>query len=186
MSDATRENISALLDGELDQKATGALLQAVEQDADMRGALGRYQLISDALRGEPVGADAWRLADRVRAQLEKEPIVVAPTLRRERRRSRWMKPAAGVAVAASLAVGGVVMAPRLIVQDPLRVDSVARNDTRVLSGSVAPGGVHWTVSKAEVEKKLNAYLLDHRKRAPATYRRGAVPYATFVGYDAQR
>jgi len=50
MTDQIREQISALLDGELAKDELGLLVRRMERDAELRHAFGNYVLIGEALR----------------------------------------------------------------------------------------------------------------------------------------
>jgi negative regulator of sigma E activity len=109
------EHLSALLDGELPPEQTGFLLKRVQRDAELRGALQRYQLIGDTLRGERARLRPDFML-RVSAAVAAEPPLPAP----ERRAAagsrgaalRWLKPVAGLAVAATVASVAVVVMQR--------------------------------------------------------------------------
>ncbi len=74
-----KDRLSALLDGELDEEATNAALDRLQQDPALRQDWSAYCLIGDVLRGEP--ATAPDFVDRVMAGLDKEPTVLAPMAR---------------------------------------------------------------------------------------------------------
>jgi negative regulator of sigma E activity len=117
------ENLSALLDGELPPEQTGFLLKRIERDAELRATLLRYQLVGDTLRGERVRARpdfALRVSAAIAAEPplplpEARPAIAAATSRvpaRSRRAPAWLKPLAGLAVAASVASVAVVVLQR--------------------------------------------------------------------------
>jgi sigma-E factor negative regulatory protein RseA len=51
-----QENLSALVDGELDDVETAKLLAALKQSEALQQEWHTYHLIGDVLRGEAVGA----------------------------------------------------------------------------------------------------------------------------------
>jgi sigma-E factor negative regulatory protein RseA len=110
MTDQIREQISALLDGELAKDELGLLVRRMERDAELRRAFGNYVLIGEALR-VPGGTTASRgFAARVGAALDESPPRSAAVETSERTRQlRWARPALASAVAASVAVAGVLM-----------------------------------------------------------------------------
>ncbi len=75
MRETDKEQISALLDGELPEHEAARCLDRLTRDPDLRSAWGRYHLIGDALRGEPLGLPGGGLAGRVSAALEREPAL---------------------------------------------------------------------------------------------------------------
>lgn len=67
------EDLSALVDGELERSRSAFLMRRLEHDAPLRACFGRYQLIGDCLRGRtglPVQGDqlALRIAEAVAAE----------------------------------------------------------------------------------------------------------------------
>ena len=107
------EHLSALLDGELPPEQTDFLLKRVRGDAELRGTLQRYQLIGDTLRGERARARPDFML-RVSAAVAAEPPLPAPVAARAGRATtlRWLRPVAGLAVAASVASIAVVVMQR--------------------------------------------------------------------------
>jgi sigma-E factor negative regulatory protein RseA len=185
MNELTHERISALLDGEMDAHDIAPALQGLEDDTRLRDLWGRYQLISDTLRGETPSLDTWGIAARVGARVAVEPTRLAPRFSRPTG-ALWRQVLGGVAIAASVAMLALLLVPRSIPwpgDGPLRLASERQPATQVMTDSQ---GMHWDVTRPDLEQKLNNYLLDHRHYAPATYRQGVLPYASFVGYDIQR
>ncbi|MBS0199668.1 MAG: hypothetical protein JSR70_04385 [Proteobacteria bacterium] len=94
-----REQLSALLDGELDGDAARFLQRRLQHDDALVGQLVRWQLAGDVLRANarPVGEDD--LANRVRAAIERENTQVAV---KPKQRRGWMLWGSGLAAAAAL------------------------------------------------------------------------------------
>lgn len=108
------EHLSALLDGELPPEQTEFLLKRVQRDAELRGTLQRYQFVGDMLRGERVHARPDFML-RVSAAIAAEPPLPAAGPRRTAGSAtlvRWLKPVAGLAVAATVASVAVVVMQR--------------------------------------------------------------------------
>jgi len=74
-----KEQISALIDGELDESQARGVFDALDGSAALRDEWRCYSLIGDCLRGEAVGAD---LSSAVMARLQDEPTVLAPVAKR--------------------------------------------------------------------------------------------------------
>ncbi len=68
---ADKEKLSALMDGELIDKA---LIQELEQDQESREAWQNYHLIGDVMRGETPAKPEWNIAESVELALEDEPV----------------------------------------------------------------------------------------------------------------
>ena len=67
---AEKEKLSALMDGELVDKA---LIKEIEQDHDSLEAWQHYHLIGDVMRGEAPAKPEWNIAESVALALEDEP-----------------------------------------------------------------------------------------------------------------
>jgi sigma-E factor negative regulatory protein RseA len=106
MSEQIREQVSAFLDGELPSTETELLLKRLTRDAELRDSFGRYALIGESMRGGGQVRLSRGFAERVNRAIDGEPAVAvtAPA----RATSRWWRPLAGAAVAASVAVVAVV------------------------------------------------------------------------------
>ncbi len=97
-----KENLSALMDGELADKDAEPLIKRLAGDAELQSAWQEFHLIGDALRGASLLSVDVR--SEVSSTLATEPTVLAPrSLQR-----RVSRPAARFAVAASVALAGVV------------------------------------------------------------------------------
>src|SRR5262245_64714478 len=108
MSDSVKEQLSACLDGQLADGELDLLLKRVEREPELRQALGRYALITEAMRpGNPTRASG-AFADGVMAALDAEPAS-AKRYALSPRTIRWLRPAAGFAVAAGVAAVAVLV-----------------------------------------------------------------------------
>lgn len=103
------EQLSALMDGELDAERSRFLLRRLESDPGLRAAWERWQLASGSLRGQlGLQVDAGFL-DRVQAGIDALPAAdpdgphAAPVPVRASA-GRWLRWTAGGAIAASVAV----------------------------------------------------------------------------------
>jgi sigma-E factor negative regulatory protein RseA len=105
MTDQIREQISALLDGELAQGETSLLVRRMERDSELRRVFASYVIAGEVLRS-PGGLVASRgFAAKVSAALEDDPAVQTPVpSRAERVPLRWRRSLAGAALAAVLLV----------------------------------------------------------------------------------
>lgn len=102
MNDAIKLQISAFVDGELPDNETELLLRRLSQDAKLRSQVARYLTIGHAIRGDLNLAETSRLRGRIAATLGAE--VTEPESVTELVPGKLMRPVAGVAVAASVAV----------------------------------------------------------------------------------
>lgn len=195
MSEQIREQISAFLDGELPTAEQRLLLERMARDPALRTQWSRYQLISDSLRKALPPSIDLGLADRVMAELESVPEHHGAA-----RTSllRAVKPLAGLAVAASVAVVAVLAVQQTRAPEPGTVQ-VATNpmanpmaNLAVMPGPEAYSRVQdtqWTsqgeVQPPQVRSQLNEYLVNHSEYAASGGMPGMLPYVRVVGYDQE-
>jgi len=104
MNEKKLEALSALMDGE-SFDSDFASLQGWTGDDGLRKTWGRYHVISDCIRGTLPRHMDPALADRIAMALRNEPTILAPDTVTSR---PWLKPLAGMAIAASVATLAVV------------------------------------------------------------------------------
>jgi sigma-E factor negative regulatory protein RseA len=170
MTDQIREQISALLDGELAAGEISLLVRRMERDAELRRAFGSYVLAGESLRA-PGGIVATPgFAARVSAALGDEPVeATSPPATTGRGPRRWIRPLAGAAVAAGAALAAVLLVPTGERGGGL----VAERGTPPVSLGVAAlpaGGASPTPAQSQ---RLAGYLVAHGQYASAIGRRNA-------------
>lgn len=102
------EQISAFMDGEADQPAE-TIMAGISNDPALRGAWQRYHLIGDAMRGQlPGHLTGPELAASIAAAVDRELAIVSPASRRKSPVQRALKPVAGLAIAASVAMVAII------------------------------------------------------------------------------
>jgi sigma-E factor negative regulatory protein RseA len=111
MTDLVKEQLSACLDGELPEGELDLLLKQVSRDSRLRGSLGRYALIGETLRRQGAAPAPANFSERIAAAIAAEPAL--DTTRRTvpktaARLSQWLRPAAGIAVAAGVAAVAIL------------------------------------------------------------------------------
>lgn len=107
MNDALRIQVSAFVDGELPENETELLLRRLSQDVALRQLVAQYLAIGRALRREREVPGISELRGRIAQALgEEQPIEATPAA--GPRRVRWLKPTAGLAIAASVATMAVI------------------------------------------------------------------------------
>lgn len=208
MTDKIREQLSALLDDELSATESARLLDQLGQSRELRNQWDRYHLIGDVLRGETLHVSSKQIAERVRERIEMEPAIIAapkpqsnasPAASKQRASVQWLKPAAGVALAASVAAVTVVSLPQLTGDSDVSDNGILIASTQPINPPVQlvssdrssaysrGSSMRWkNLSEPQIESKLNGYLVDHNEYAAPGGMNGVLPYATFVSYDAQR
>lgn len=114
MNEKKLEALSALMDGEF-QDTDSQALDGWSRDEGLRAAWGRYHLISESIRGTLPRHMDPALAGRIAVALRNEPAILAPDVSAPR---PWLKPLAGMAIAASVATLAVVGIQMNRQQDP--------------------------------------------------------------------
>jgi len=110
MTDQIREQMSALLDGELPQGEVGLLVRRMARDAELKRAFGNYVLAGESLRAPGGVVASQGFAARVSAAIDAGgvPGTVATPVP-VRAPVRWRRPLAATAVAASAALAAVLL-----------------------------------------------------------------------------
>lgn len=135
MNDAIREQLSAFVDGELPENEAELLLRRMSQDVELRQDVAEYLAIGRLMRSEPGFAGADRLHERITAAIDEKPADAGDNTR-AMQASRAIRPLAGVAVAATVALVAI-----FALQQTTGIDELA-NETQVpLASDNTPGDV---------------------------------------------
>jgi len=162
-----KDRLSALMDGELDDKSAAEAIEALERDREAVQTWRTYQLISDALRERRLLSEGFtaRLSQRLAA----EPTVLAPRAR-PRETRRWYALSAAASLAAVALVGWLAFAPQ---------------------PQVAPAEAPVAQAPAEAKPNIvplptaaNDYLLAHQGFSPRVSLQGMAPYVRSVAEQA--
>jgi len=177
-----KPEVSALMDGALDESATESMLNAFRSQPELRGVWDAYHLIGDSLRRSPAVSPAF--TGRILERLEAEPTVLAPKSRRRSPAKRFLVP-----IAASLMGVGVVawVAQSLNVPAPTTHMAAARNVNPPASSNVAAAPVQ-VPQQANLEVGSLAYeapwsreyLFVHQSYSPRTDIQGVAHYLRSV------
>jgi sigma-E factor negative regulatory protein RseA len=112
MTDQIREQLSALLDGELPRDEIGLLMRRLDRDPQLRRTFGAYALIGETLRAPGGRLAAVGFAERVGASIG-EGALAEPALVSARpaanRTAFWKRPVVRTALAASAAATAVLL-----------------------------------------------------------------------------
>ncbi len=185
LTEEQRRRLSELQDGELDPASTSRLLAAVGRDPTLRATWERYHLIGHAIRGERSDPAFRTIADRVGRSLANRPARILP-LRRDSRKGLALPSIAGIALAASVALVAILMAPGLLERPASGTSSVATASQWASRESRPDVGGRWHLDRPDLASKLDRFLVTHQETAPATGAKGMLPYATLVGYEVPR
>ncbi len=161
MTENIREQISALLDGELPQHEMSQTVERLSEQKQLRDTWDRYHLMSDLIRGDAGERASPSLADRVRAQLEAEPAILAAP-KPVNTTPAWVRPLAGSALAASVAILAVIAAPQLLNPE------ANKGTPQVATAKVAPQPNYVQLAPAPVAQ--NYQLVSGTPYSSAQYR----------------
>jgi sigma-E factor negative regulatory protein RseA len=115
MTDQIREQLSALLDGELPRNEIGLLMRRLDRDPQLRRTFGSYALIGETLRAPGGRIASVGFASRVNASIDgsalAEPALAATrTVNPARDKlAFWKRPVVRTALAASAAATAVLL-----------------------------------------------------------------------------
>jgi len=163
------DKISALMDGELDEKSAAEMIDWLGRDGDALRVWRAYHLISDAMRDGCLLSDGF--AARVAARLSAEPALLAPA-RLQAEPRKWLVLSAAASVAAVSLVGWLAFAPQREAPPPQVAQASATPLKRQPAIVPLPSGT-------------NDYLLAHQGFSPRASLQGMAPYVRTVSDSAQ-
>jgi sigma-E factor negative regulatory protein RseA len=160
-----KQEISALMDGELFEDEADHLLDQLKRDPKARKNWAAYHLIGDVLRQpEHIHCD---LSARVRERMQTEPTVFVPRGHAVKQRIR----AFALSAAASLAAVGVVAWMSLQVGSEVVPQMAMQQPSAILPAS------------ARIQTKSNDYLMAHQEFSPGTDMSGGANYIRTISYS---
>jgi len=165
-----KENVSALMDGQLAEHECKGCFDSLKRDAELRQSWDVYHLIGDAMRGHVSGALPRSFDER----LEQEPVILAPQRKKIAPATRW-----AMSAAASLAAVGAVawMAQPFFFGTQNEQIASVQPATQTAEAVVLPAAAH----------NLDDYQLAHQRFAPGLGASRVSPYVrTVAGEDGQR
>ena len=186
MTNGHEEILSAFVDEETSAFETRLSVKELITNDGQRSRWERYHLISDTMRGNIPPIIDKEFCNRIMQTIDGMAAEDVPEERMSMRSSDILKPVAGVALAASIAILTVFSVKTLIDQTPsLGSESVAKlptQDQKVASNSNLKSGES-TPSNPPEDARLNSYLVNHAEYAS---RRSMIPYARLVGYNTNQ
>jgi negative regulator of sigma E activity len=179
--------LSAFVDEEVSELEVRRVCKELLSDEHELTRWSHYYLIRDALRGNLPAVIDLRFADTVMARIKQEPTLTNAVLRTWR--ERLLQPAAGLGLAASIAVAAVLSfqaftggtsATSSTVAQVAQVPVSARQ-VKVETASASDSTERALLQNPQIAARLNSYLVNHSEYAPT---QGMMPYArVVVGYD---
>ena len=169
-----KQDISALMDGELFDDEAEILFNKLKRKGEAREEWHTYHLISDVLRQHgPVRAD---ITAKMRERLLAEPTVLSP-------RTTTSQKAGWYAFSAAASV----MALTLVAWLSMRVGSETSSQMAAVQQSASVRAANFVVNNGptntpQVNGGVNDYLMAHQQFSPSTHVQGAASYIrTMVG-----
>jgi len=177
MTETSRDNLSCLMDGELDRKGRKFFLRRLAADADMKARWNRLHTVRACLHQERLaGRD---LVARVAAALDGEP---KPSRSLP---ARLLRPVAGGVIAASVAVMAIVGINSSMleqqgagsgeIEEPGFVSRPSELD-RPFTQSAVP--VSYSEDRREQRQRISGYVMRHHQAAGSTGFVSWVPIVT--------
>ena len=191
-----KDKVSFLLDEYSGDAHAQSVLDEVENDVNLQYKMRRYQMIGEVIRHELPTHINSDFSTNVMTQIGQiENAAEMPGNRESNVRSSgkivgrsvwsWslMKPFAGMAVAASVAVVSITLwqSSNEVIIPGNTDDQIVGVDQQNLDS-----GLRWKVNNnaPALQQKLNAYLVSHTEYSSSM--QGLIPQVRVVGFDAQR
>jgi len=165
------EQISAMMDGELDEGQVGMQLGRLRAEPGLRECWVTFHVIGDALRGERLVRDAF--AGQVLEKLESEPTVVAPR-RIAAKRMRTYVLSAAASLSAIAVVGWLALFNNPLVPQT----QIATAPPKAAPGVTAVSSPQ--ISNVPSDGTMSEYLIAHQEYSPSTAIQGLAPYIRTV------
>lgn len=204
MSKINQEDLSAFMDGELNGNTDGVIDHLLRDEAS-RNVWMRYHLITEAVRQSlPKHLDA-RLSASISEKLRNEPTVLSPA---RKKISTYLKPAAGLAIAASVAsvaivgvqqqrqdtapgtdgpaAGSVIAFVQPNIPVERQMQNPAARPASIDNVRTAPDNRSVAVpqvSRSGLNSRLNNYLINYNEYHVNAGMQGMLPYARIVAHD---
>jgi len=191
MNDDLKQKLSSLMDGETDNHAEHTISELITSES-LRKTWRRYHLISDALNGNLPALLDRDLAGTIASEIAKEPIPIAGYRVVTR---RFLRPAAGLAIAASVAAIAILgiqqNSDRTQERTPIQLaDTQLPQINANISSYTFPASSNAVSSQIEntgdVEPnlRLNSYLVNYNEiRTSQTGVQGIIPYVRIIAND---
>ena len=189
MSENTREQISALVDDELESGSV-FILNAMKENREYRDTWLHYHLIGETLRGNLPAQIDMNLADRISKALQNEPAFSDSSHKVQ----QFLKPLAGFAIAASVTIVAILGVRQASIEPTGSPASVVASNpadnsryqvaSAVPENSVKNGAQEYT-NTANAESRLNRYLVNYNEYRNNVGVQGMLPYVRIVAHEVE-
>jgi sigma-E factor negative regulatory protein RseA len=173
------------MDGEMSRNSGMFLTRRLASDEALCDTWERYHLIRDCIRQPGSRHFVTGMSARLNASLDAEQVPSVSAWRS----NRWLKPASGLAIAASVALLAIVVTapqPGTAPGDAVLSESTAQPfvSPNILPLAPVSQPASFTPSRKSEADRLNAYLLRHNQMAGTTGRQGFVSFVPIVATQA--
>ena len=189
MSEKSLELVSTLADDELDS-GSEFIINAMTDDQELRNSWCHYHLIGEALRGNLPEKIDMTLADRISKVIASDPPLSLSSLNKH----QFLKPAAGFAIAASVALVAILgvrqvgMVPGNSPTPVIAESSIENSNAHITTvaaesaGNTPPREYTFPV---DAETRLNRYLVNHNEYRANVSVQGMLPYVRIVAHEVE-
>lgn len=182
MSKETREHLSSLMDGEIKRDAGRFLVRRLSADAELQGTWARYHLVRDCLRH----SEGWLASEDLCGKVQQALADEAPQRGHRHFATTWLKPAAGMAIAASVAL----MAINTIGPSPEHAQTAAQlagqqqlesfNSPNAYNARPKLRQVSLSGGSGNENQRMSSYLLRHYQVTGSTGGKGFVSFVPII------
>lgn len=194
MSNEKTEQISALMDGEIEYDSQ-TIIDSITSDDEARQIWSRYHVIRDSLQSQLSESIDINLADNISEAIADEPTVLAP---KSITRPSYIKPVAGFAIAASV-TAAVLLGVQSLQQPTDGVNSVPVATTQPINSELVQTVTLTDQNQQEFSNtdledtninpnnpRLNRYLMNYNELRANSAVQGMPPYVRMIGYEADK
>ncbi len=153
--------ISAFVDGELPENEAELLVRRLSQDSELRMEVAEYLALGRLMRAEAGLAGADRLHERIAAEIDERPADAGSSVATQGA-ARFMRPLAGFAIAATVALAAIFALQQTAIDD----DADITVPQSVAADEVQPGVPNMD---AQLERQRSIF----RSHTETTSRHGA-------------
>jgi negative regulator of sigma E activity len=214
-----KEKLSNLLDEYSPKDADQRPLDNLLSDVNQQYCIKRYQMIGQVMRHELANKIDTEFSENVMGKIraiktDDNTTVSQQVVNQNKVKSIWhwgfLKPVAGMAVAASVAIvsitlwqpvsvttGSSVSGESIVSAEQKKIDLLVKQPTQAVvpasamlgnasTNSNSNSGMHWKVisDAPALERKLNAYLINHTEYSKSI--QGFIPQARVAGYGSEK
>ena len=188
MSEKRKEQLSALVDGELLSHIEPAVDEMLKT-AELKDSWARYHLIRDTLKQNVPPQLDFSFGQRVSASIASEPTILAPT----GSTNTLLKPIAGFAIAASVAVMAILGTQQN--QDDVSSEEqtivslqpqTMTNSAPLRTVSLSDSGISSDRELDESRARLNNYMLNYNEHRSQSGFQGVLPHVRTVTFESNR